>query len=104
MRESTSAWSGPSWFSPPSSSSTNLFSSYSSTSTRLKRAETVFFDMSAAVRGSTATSRAPGFFCLDAAVTDRKAGSSPTSSTQLPLRSIDFRFCRYRHQAAKEPN
>lgn len=49
MRESTSASSGPSWFSPPSSSSTNLFSSYSSTSTRLKRADTVFFDMFAAV-------------------------------------------------------
>lgn len=46
MRESTSASSGPSWFSPPSSSSTNLFSSYSSTSTRLKRADTVFFDIS----------------------------------------------------------
>lgn len=49
MRESTSASSGPSWFSPPSSSSTNLFSSYSSTSTRLKRADTVFLDMFAAV-------------------------------------------------------
>lgn len=50
MSESTSASSGPIWFSPPSSSSTNLFSSYSSTSTRLKRADTVFFDMSAAIR------------------------------------------------------
>lgn len=45
MRESTSASSGPSWFSPPSSSSTNLFSSYSSTSTFRKRSDTVFFDM-----------------------------------------------------------
>lgn len=52
MRESTSASSGPSWFSPPSSSSTNLFSSYSSTSTRLKRADTVVFDMSVAARAS----------------------------------------------------
>lgn len=42
--ESTSLSSGPAWPSPPSSSSTNLFSSYSSTSTRRKRAEdTVFF-------------------------------------------------------------
>lgn len=44
--ESTSPSSGPAWPSPPSSSSTNLFSSYSSTSTFRKRADdTVFFDI-----------------------------------------------------------
>lgn len=46
--ESTSPSSGPACPSPPSSSSTNLFSSYSSTSTRRNRAEdTVCFAMAA---------------------------------------------------------
>lgn len=45
-QESTSPSSGPACPSPPSSSSTNLFSSYSSTSTFRNRADdTVFFDI-----------------------------------------------------------
>lgn len=45
-QESTSPSSGPTCPSPPSSSSTNLFSSYSSTSTFRNRADdTVFFDI-----------------------------------------------------------
>lgn len=68
MRESTSASSGPSWFSPPSSSSTNLFSSYSSTSTLRKRSDTVFFDMMKAIY-SPSDAQLNARFCMNGILT-----------------------------------
>lgn len=86
-QESTSPSSGPACPSPPSSSSTNLFSSYSSTSTFRNRADdTVFFDIPAPDRRP----RPP----LDAAST--LASPAPAGSRRLapPLPSSAQRRSR----------
>lgn len=97
-QESTSPSSGPACPSPPSSSSTNLFSSYSSTSTFRNRADdTVFFDIpdpeqwqrppfGAASRSVSTARQEPEAWCLHFPLPLWGVAGSPGSGGSGPAR------------------